>query len=238
MSYRNDICVVFCPGAFRVPQRQTEQNMPLELRFGSSKSILAQNRKSNVNKRPSPEQSLVLHTLHAHLAHLQQASVAPKQLLGLVSGSWDLALGLGEEIRMLGFCGVTRPTMVGGDKSASDAEVLEIRCILLGWVSNNTDGKKKVKQETAVGTKVRARVNVDLTVKSFIQHGSEPGEASLDVDVGVSTAKAYGFGETSNISESQMSDMLRKLICGGQKAELGSGVWCNAVRELEGKVFM
>ncbi|KAK2767603.1 hypothetical protein FQN54_003761 [Arachnomyces sp. PD_36] len=239
MSYRNDVCVIFHPGAFRIPQRQTDTNMPLELKFGSSKTLLAQNRKLKTNRQPSPEQSLVLQTLSAHLTQLPQASVAPKQLLGLISSSWDVALGLSEELRMLGFCGVTRPTMVAGeDKFSPDTKILKIRCILLGWVSNQADGKKKVKQEPAAQAKVRARVNIDLTIKAFIQQGSEPGDAALDVDIGVSATKAYGFSETSNTSESQMSDMLKRLICGGQKAEIGSGVWCKAVKELEGKVFM
>lgn len=237
MSYRNNICVVFCPGAFRVPRRQTDENMPLELKFGSSKSILGHTFKSSTKKQPTPEQSLILQTLQSHLTHVPQASVAPKQLLGLVSGSWDLALGLGEEIRMLGFCGVTRSTMSGGDdKSSTDSKMLKIRCILLGRMSESTDEKKKGKQEP--GTKVRARINIDLTVKTSIQHGPEPGDTKLDADIGVSATKAYGFADANNPSDTQMSDLMRQLVCGGQSAEIGTGVWCKAVRELEGKVFM
>src|SRR5690606_11550059 len=117
------------------------------------------------------------------------------------------------------------------DKSIPDTKMMKVRCILLGWVSTSADGKTKVKQEPAGGSKVRARVNIDLNVQTFIQRGPEPGDAKLEVDVGVSATKAYGFSNSINVSESQMSDLIKKHICGGQKAELGSGVWCKAVRE-------
>lgn len=140
---------------------------------------------------------------------------------------------------MLGFCGVTRPMMIdSGDNSSVDSNLLKIRCILLGWMSSPTDAKKKVKQEPAAETKVRARINIDLTISTLIKHGPEPGDAKLDVDIGVSATKAYGFAETTSPSENQMSDMLKELICGVQSAEIGSGVWCKAVRELERGVFM
>ena len=250
MSYHNDICLIFYPGAFLIPQRQTDKNMPLELRFGSPKSALTQPRKLSSARQPSPEQSLILHTLRAHLTQIPQSSIAPKHLLGLVSRSWDLALGLGEEIRMLGFCGVTRPTMVDDGSSNSETKIVKIRCILLGWVSNSVggvqDGKKKGKQQPTPAptvARVRARVNVDFVVKAAIHRNAseDPGDVKLDVDIDVSVSKAYGFSETSSasgISEAQMGHMLRKLIADGQKTVLGSGVWGTAVRELEGKVFV
>lgn len=140
---------------------------------------------------------------------------------------------------MLGFCGVTRPMMVySDDNSSADSNLLKIRCILLGWMSTNTDAKKPLKQEPAAETKVRARINIDLTIRTFMRHGPEPGDAKLDVDIGVSATTVYGFAEKNSPSETQMSDMLKKLICGDRRADIGSGVWCKAVRELGGEVFM
>ncbi|KAL2000052.1 hypothetical protein VTN02DRAFT_3615 [Thermoascus thermophilus] len=237
MRYRNELRILFHPGAFRVPHSaarsadgDTQMNMPLELTYSPSHAL------ASASSQLTPTKSLLLKSLRKHLASIPQSSVEPRQLLRFVSEAWDLAQTVEEEIRVLGFCGVTRLKLVD---DAEDGPLLRARCILLGGsaAAATTTPRKQPKE-------AKGRVDVDFTVKTRVGRdstdGGELGKLELDLDV-VAT-KVYGFGSNcgSGISESQMRDILRKEVQGKQQSsgrESRNGVWGRAVRELAGRVF-
>lgn len=210
-------------------------NMPLELTYSPSHAL------ASASSQLTPTKSLLLKSLRKHLASIPQSSVEPKQLLRFVSEAWDLAQTVEEEIRVLGFCGVTRLKLVD---DAEDGPLLRARCILLGDAipAATTTTPRKQPKETKTSQQ-NSRVDVDFTVKTHVgKDSNDSGElGKLELDIDVVATKVYGFGSNcgSGISETQMRDILRKAVRGKQSSgpESRNGVWGKAVRELAGRVF-
>jgi kinetochore protein Spc7/SPC105 len=224
MSYRDQLQLKFHPQAFAV-KNTTQTNFPLEL-ISKSKNI-------------SPIASLVLQSLQRHLSSIQQSRISPKQLLRFVTDAWNRMLGLENEARMLEFCGVTRLTLSGPDEKSLS---LRARCTLLGTASSSTPGRKGSAAKSTAGAK---RIDVDFSVRTRIQ--TENSDALpigyLDFDVDVLATKVYGFGSgnKSGLANADMKTILGKGLAkqnvDEDDAQLGNGVWCKAVRVLQGSVF-
>src|SRR5438034_4996403 len=156
-----------------------------------------------------------MHAMRTWLSHISQASISPKHLLKSLSRAWDIAIALSNEIRMLGFCGVTRAKTLG--IKSSEPALLKIRCILLGWsrISGSGDGTgTSLSQQT--GGKSRTRIDIDLVVKPRPTcKGADTTDIDLDIDVDVSVSKVYGFAndeQSDQISEVQIADLLSVAI--------------------------
>ncbi|PGH28109.1 hypothetical protein AJ80_00367 [Polytolypa hystricis UAMH7299] len=236
-------------------------NMPLTLSY--SPDSRRSGGRGSASASPSPEKALILHALRIRTSHISQASVSPRELLASVSRAWEMAINLSHETRMLGYCGISRSKTV--EVKPSEPALLKVRCMLLGWTSGQQQEQQSKDSSTATtgqadnGGKTRARIDVDFTVKP-----KQPSQASSDegivADVGivvdVSARKVYGFGDwvgnggsssssaSSRLSEQHIGEVLSKAIQrkggDGEDAEmllLGKGVWKDAVKRLERRVF-
>lgn len=234
MLYRNQLQLVFSPGAFytgKAGKKPETPEVPVELRY--------QPRDTKKSTTPTPQlssiASLVLKSLQKHLSAINQPSTSPRDMLRFVSEAWDLVLNLEEETRMLEFCGVTKLTLLEAEEKPS----LRARCTLLGAPASSKTNRK--------GNTAR-RIDIDFAVKTRVlqKHKNEIGVMDLETDV-IAT-KVYGFGSSnqSGLSEDQMRDIIYQELGAGKKSksaqdasavQLGNGVWCRAVRSLTGTVF-
>lgn len=222
MAYRDQLQLKFYPGAFssRNSGQDDKKNSPLEL---------TSQKKANI----SPIASLVLDSLQRYLATVQQSTVAPKEVLGLISSAWDRTVGLENEARMLEFCGVTRLTL---SKPEDGSLSLRARCTLLGNISTPSSKRKSLPKNN--NTK---RIDVDFMVRTCIDKpAADSNIGSLDFNTEVLATKVYGFGtgNKSGLSDKELQSILGKGL--SQKdgdTQLGNGVWCEAVRALTASVF-
>lgn len=166
-----------------------------------------------------------------------------------MSRAWDKAINLGDEIRALDYCGITRAKAI--EANPSEPTLLEIRCIVLGWSPKTTAPEpagSETKQKSTSGSgnkdgKVRARIDIDFTVKPrpAPHNGTDIPVMDIDVDVDVSASIIYGSVSPyeGNTGEAQIGDMLGKIIQQKQApgVELGGGVWRDAVKKFEKGVF-
>ncbi|PGH29693.1 kinetochore protein Spc7 [[Emmonsia] crescens] len=255
MRYRNELQVDFYPGAFNLKQSaaescgrrssQANKNLPISLRYSPSVAHGTRHASSS----PSPEKSLVLHALRMRASQLPQSSITPRQFLASMSRAWDKAINLGDEIRALDYCGITRAKAI--EANPSEPTLLEIRCIVLGWSPKTTAPEpagSETKQKSTSGSgnkdgKVRARIDIDFTVKPrpAPHNGTDIPVMDIDVDVDVSASIIYGSVSPyeGNTGEAQIGDMLGKIIQQKQApgVELGGGVWRDAVKKFEKGVF-
>lgn len=223
MSYRGQLQIKFCPGAFATKKSAAEKtNLPLEVNSIKGKPI-------------SLIASLVLQSLQRHLATIQQSTTTPKQLLRFISSAWDRTVGLENEARMLEFCGLTRLTL----SDPSDASLsLRARCTLLSNAAvSSTPGRKGA----AVKNNGAKRIDVDFTVRTRIDTEVMDMKpiGSLDFDIDVIATKVYGFGagNKSGLSGTELQGILGKGMVRKDGQTLGNGVWCKAVQMLTGSVF-
>ena len=136
-----------------------------------------------------------------------------------------MAYSLKQEIQMLDFCGVTRCKTV--DTNPSEPALLKVRCILLGQRPTSTAGKRA------------ERLDIDFSVKPRgVGNADSVPSVEVDIDVDVSVSKIYGFGEGPQVPEAKICDFLTKIIqSDGNRTRFGDGVWRDAVKELEKKLF-
>ena len=243
MSYRNQLQLMFHPGAFHTgtaSKNPDTTNMPLELRYRPRDT------KTFTPPTPqlSPIASLVLKSLQSHLNTIHQSTTAPRHMLRFISEAWDLVLNLEEETRMLEFCGVTKLNLL----EVEDKPSLRARCTLLGA---NPSSKKAPQNGKGKGNGTR-RIDIDFAVKTHVlqKHKSDANGARsigvMDLETDVIATKIYGFdsGNQGGISEDQMRDILCQQIGASGKSkdvkagvQLGDGVWSRAVRMLTGTIF-
>ncbi|OAX82214.1 hypothetical protein ACJ72_03435 [Emergomyces africanus] len=254
MRYRDELQVDFYPGAFNLkqptatsPGRRSSQangNLPINVSF--SPSVTHATRHPNIS--PSPEKDLVLHALRMRASQLPQSSITPRQFLVSISRAWDKAIKLGDEIRALDFCGITRAKAIG--VNPSEPTLLQIRCMVLGWPTATTNlestrGETAQKSTSDSGSKddnVRVRIDVDFTVKPRPAHnGPDTTDMDIDLDIDVSASIIYGSVGSyyGNTGEAQIGDLLGKMIQQKQAPGfgLGAGVWRDAVKKFERSVF-
>ncbi|KAJ5551474.1 hypothetical protein N7461_006172 [Penicillium sp. DV-2018c] len=223
MAYRDQLQLEFYPGALACKNsvQDEKKNHPMELT-------------PQKNATMSPIASMVLHSLQRHLTTIQQSTVAPKQLLKFISSAWDRTVGLENETRMLGYCGVTRLTL---SKPEQGSLSLRARCTLLDNAGVSTAARKGAAPERD-GAR---RIDVDFTVRTRIDKANADNTVgSLEFDVDVLATKIYGFGtgNKSGLSDKELKNILGKGL--GREngdVQLGNGVWCKAVRSLTGSVF-
>jgi kinetochore protein Spc7/SPC105 len=221
MSYRGDLRISFYPKRFRVPNSEPQSilasvDAPLELTMTAPTQL-------------SPIKSLVLSCLRSNLGTIQPSIVTPKQLLHFLSQAWNLGLSLEEEIRVLEFCGVTKPKLIRKGAQAS----LKTRCIVLGDLTS-VPGTAKLARH-------KGRIDVDIIITPHVRKTTgDLGKFELDSDVVVS--KVYGFGSDNSVgmSETQMRDLIWKIIENKNNShlELETSTWGKAVRELAAQVFL
>ena len=233
MFYRNQLQLVFYPGAFytgTAGKTLETPEIPVELRY--------QPRDTKKSTIPTPQlssiASLVLKSLQTHLSTINQPTTSPRDMLRFVSEAWDLVLNLEEEIRMLEFCGVTKLTLL----ESEDKPSLRARCTLLGAPPSLKNSRK--------GSSAR-RIDIDFAVKTRVLQQKKNEIGVMDVETDVIATKVYGFGSSnqSGLSEDQMRDIIYQELGAGNKnkgtkdagVQLGNGVWCRAVRSLTGTVF-
>ncbi|PGH13558.1 hypothetical protein AJ79_03551 [Helicocarpus griseus UAMH5409] len=245
MRYRDELQVEFYPGTFNIKRAssnrrssQLNKNLPLDLTY--SPKVAQGSRQASDG--PPPEKALVLHALRSRASHLSQASITPRQFLSSISRAWDKATRLGDEIRALGYCGITRAKVV--EVQPSEPTLLEIRCMVLGYTTTSepSGDETKRKSPSTNDSRVRARIDVDLTAKPRpASNRSDTPDMDIDVDIDVSASVIYGSVSQfeGRTGEARIGDMLGKMI--QQKnapgAELGGGVWRDAVRKFERRVF-
>ncbi|KLJ12115.1 hypothetical protein EMPG_12760 [Blastomyces silverae] len=254
MRYRNELQVDFYPGAFNFKQSTAalsggrsspaNKNLPITLNYSPSVTHGARHASSS----PSPEKALVLHALRTCASQLPQSSISPRQFLASISRAWDKAISLGDEIRALDYCGITRAKAI--EAKPSEPTLLEIRCMVLGWSSTttapeSTGGDAEQISPSKSGNmdgKVRARIDVDFTVKPrSAQSGKDTPDMDIDVDIDVSASIIYGSLSSykGDAGQAPIGDMLEKIIQQKQApgAKLGGGVWRDAVKKFERRVF-
>ncbi|OJD24056.1 hypothetical protein ACJ73_04586 [Blastomyces percursus] len=258
MRYRNELQVDFYPGAFNLKQPTealpggrfslANKNLPITLTY--SPIVTHGARHAHTSSNPSPEKALVLHALRMCASQLPQSSISPRQFLASMARAWDKAISLGDEIRALDYCGITRAKAI--EAKPSEPTLLEIRCMVLGWSSATTapesiggDAKQKISPSKSgnVNGKVRARVDVDFTVKPRpARSGKDTPGMDIDVDIDVSASIIYGSLSSyeGDAGQAQIGDMLEKIIIQQKqapKAKLGGGLWRDAVKKFERRVF-
>ncbi|KAM5456786.1 hypothetical protein MaudCBS49596_001027 [Microsporum audouinii] len=191
----------------------------------------------SVAVKPSPEFSLILNAIRARISHSTRTPISFKSFLSSIARSWETAKSLREEIRMLGYCGVITTKPAGPDPSKPT--LLNIRCTLLGWVKDK-DRPARIDLYHNKGERTRARIDIDFTVKPNNQSKqADCSNADIDIDVDVTACRVYGFGglNGSQTPDSQLSDMLAKLMDKSPKS-FGSGLWRATVKTVEEKVFL
>lgn len=247
MRYRNELQVDFYPGTFSLKRSaavsasrrssQTNKYQPINLSYSPT-----------VTSSPSPEKSLVLHALRMRASQLPQSNITPRQFLASISRAWDRAISLGDEIRALDYCGITKAKAI--ESNPSEPTLLEIRCIIIGRSSKTTAPEStgsEMKRTSPSGSgnisgKARTRIDIDFTVKPRLTHnGTDTLDMDVDVDIDVSASIIYGSVSSyeGGVGESRIGDMLGKIIQQKQApgVKLGGGVWRDAVKKFERRVF-
>lgn len=223
MLYQHQLQLKFYPGSFSIDSgnQGPKANAPVELTYHP---------KDGVNGPLSSIKLLILKSLQSYLATIDQSRVSPKQLLQFVSVAWDVASNAQEEVRMLGFHGVTNLRLMEVDDKPS----LRARCTLLGSVAPLDPG-------TDSRTNTTSRIDVDFAVTTRILEITEESPLGiLDIQTEVIASKVYGFGTDNGtgLSEKEMRSILSKELKGKRKGvQFGSGVWSSAVQMLSGRVF-
>ncbi|OJD18125.1 hypothetical protein AJ78_01843 [Emergomyces pasteurianus Ep9510] len=254
MRYRDELQVEFYPGAFNLKQstaaspgrRSSQANRNMAINVSYSPSVTHGTR--HASGSPPPEKDLVLHALRMRASQLPQSSITPRHFLASISRAWDKAIRLGDEIRALDFCGITRAKAI--EANPSEPTLLHVRCMVLGWFpaacrleSTGRETKQTSTPESGgKNDKVRARIDVDFTVKVRpVHNGPDAPDMDIDVDIDVSASVIYGSVGSSygNMGESQIGDMLGKMIQQQQApgVRLGGGVWRDAVKKFESRMF-
>ncbi|KAL4746613.1 hypothetical protein BDW72DRAFT_30932 [Aspergillus terricola var. indicus] len=235
MVYRHQLQLKFYPASFYIEGEgkdslSQKKNTPIEL------SYCPENEKRPIRARPlSPIMLLILKSLQDHIATITQSKLTSKQLLHFVSEAWDLASRAEEEVRMLGFHGVTNLQLSKLEKPS-----LRARCTLLGTVpppADSTPSSRSQKQSNG-----NCRIDVDFAVTTRIVERDDGNALGvLDIQTEVIASKVYGFGtdNSKGLSEKEMRSILSKELRGYSKSgvKFGSGVWSKAVQMLEGRVF-
>ncbi|KAL1957613.1 hypothetical protein VTO42DRAFT_5724 [Malbranchea cinnamomea] len=245
LRYRGELFVDFQPGAFSLQQSKggrrsskSSRDLLLSLRYSpeSSSSVKSKHVTS------TPEKALMLHAMRSRLTQLIQGSMHPKTFLAGISRTWDTAYALKKEIQMLGFCGVTRCRSVGTNDS--EPRLLKVRCILL-----NPQRRPSVIPGAAQRHEqnLESRIDIDFTVKPRpVGSTDTPTGVDVDIDVDISASKVYGFGSgmdhLSQVPEAKICDFLNKIVQPsehgrGSRVQFGNGLWRDAVKELERKIF-
>ncbi|KAF3480634.1 uncharacterized protein GIQ15_05981 [Arthroderma uncinatum] len=190
-----------------------------------------------VTAKPSPEVSLVLNAIRTRILHSTQISVSPKLFLNSIAKSWGIAASLREEIRMLGYCGITTTKSAG--INPSEPTLLKVRCMLLGWVGDKKTPSVDQSQSDKDG-RIRVRIDIDFTVKPK-NHSKQLEDLSFDIgiDVDASASRVYGLDNCSDSSksDSHLSDFLAKSI-DKSPVTLGNGLWRAAVKALGENIFL
>ena len=148
--------------------------------------------------RPQPlttEKRFFLQIVRAQLQCLQQPQVKVKDLLAFVAESWTAACAIAQEVKVLGICYITEPTITSDEVMAVRSSIL-LRSM-------------RTKVEVAFEVKVR----------------SGEGVSALHVSVKAGARVCYGEA----LKEKKMGEFLESKMKGVE----GSGVWAEAVRELE-----
>ncbi|KAK2749898.1 hypothetical protein FQN57_005315 [Myotisia sp. PD_48] len=196
------------------------------------------------SKQP-PEIALFLHAMRARLSQLTCIPDSPKPILHSIASTWKRSQLLREEIRLLGYCGVTHSQAI--EPNISEPTLLKVRCMLLGHMNNTASPSSGsgMHQKFEEKMKAQARVDVEFNIKLKMMNVTADDASNLgidvDVDVDVSAISIYGFGNTKSVkmSDSQMSDFLANSI--HQKSQLqvtfGRGLWKSAVNALEKNIF-
>lgn len=234
MSYQDQLQLKFYPGLLHIDSNKDslpnpKSDTPIELSYCPGNGM-----KSNARAhRISPISLLILKSLQAHVARVNQSKITPKQLLRFISEAWDLASNVEEEARMLGFHGVTNLQLADNKENSS----LRARCTLLGTVISSDSATVK-----SHPSKNKSRIDVDFAVTTRIPESKDESDiGTLDIQTEVLASKIYGFGtdNSTGLSEKEMRSILSKELRGHNKsgAKLGNGVWSKAVQMLSGKVF-
>ncbi|KAI1947486.1 hypothetical protein LOZ57_003215 [Ophidiomyces ophidiicola] len=237
MRYNDELRLDFHPAMFRVSSASKHQNsqlgdFPVTLSYSP---LSTRNLCSTISNAP-PEICLMLHALRTRLSHATHSSISPKTLLSGISQTWDIASSLRNEIRMLGYCGITKSKNI--ELNVSEPALLKTRCIFLGFQPTATPKKTDPASQMS---KFQARIDIDFTIKPrpIINKGNqdEPG-VGIDVDIDVSASKIYGFTSDS-VSEQELSEALMSFIQrqDGKGKKFGHGLWRDAVKDLGNKVF-
>ncbi|KAK2865105.1 hypothetical protein FQN49_003909, partial [Arthroderma sp. PD_2] len=186
---------------------------------------------------PSPEVSLILNAIRTRISPSTQVPVSPKLFLNSIAKSWGIATSLREEVRMLGYCGIITTKLIGVDPS--EPTLLNVRCMLLGWVKGNNTLEGADQSQSDKNGKTRARIDIDFSVKPK-NLGKQVEDSSIDVDIDVdaSASRVYGFDgcKDSQTSDSHLGDLLVKLMEKSPNS-FGDGLWRSAVKCLEEKIF-
>ncbi|KAG5302074.1 chromosome segregation protein [Histoplasma ohiense] len=254
MRYRNELQVDFYPGTFSLKRsaavstgrRSSQTNKYLPINLSYSPTVTRGTR--HETRSPSPEKSLVLHALRMRASQLPQSNITPRQFLASISRAWDRAISLGDEIRALDYCGITKAKAI--ESNPSEPTLLEIRCIIIGRSAKTTapestgsEIKRKSPSESGnISGKARTRIDIDFTVKPRLTHnGTDTLDMDVDVDIDVSARIIYGSVSSyeGGVGESRIGDMLGKIIQQKQApgVKLGGGVWRDAVKKFERGVF-
>lgn len=245
MRFRDQLRLSFYPGAFCMPgTTDGKQNMPLSLVYSPGDN---QKFTDASNPHLSPISSLVLKSLQNHVATIQQATIAPKELLRFVSETWDRVLDLEEEARMLQYCGVTRLDITEENDGNGNKPYLRARCTLLSRKSPGAQTTSTKRRKSFAASEKRKRVDVDFVIRTRIESSGPGGTiGTMGFETDVTATKVYGFGpgaDESGLSEGQMRDVLCKELGlsseeeKGVSQQLGEGAWWKAVQALDGIVF-
>ncbi|EAS29299.3 chromosome segregation protein [Coccidioides immitis RS] len=235
MRYSNELRLDFHPAAFT---SQQSKDLAMTLSYAPEAT-----RGSITNgPNPTPEIALVLHALRTRISHLTQ-SVSPKAFLSDISQTWNTISSLRNEIHMLDYCGVTKLKTV--EANPGEPALLKVRCILLGFRTEIRRKKRSASMPIVpAGNRSKARIDVDFTIKprpTAVKGADAEPSIDVDVDIDVYGSKVYGFSneDASDMSEEQIGEFLMQLIQrqDGRAKQFGRGLWRDAVKELEGKVF-
>ncbi|KAK2772099.1 hypothetical protein FQN53_004778 [Emmonsiellopsis sp. PD_33] len=254
MRYRDELQVDFYPGAFNIKRpasssarrsSQPNKNLPVALSYAPNAAQGAH----HTNQVPPPEKALILHALRMRTSNISQAAITPRQFLASISRAWDKAINVGNEIRALGYCGITRAKAID---VKSEPALLETRCMVLGWSTTasaattaeteNETTKHKRRSCTVESTRERARIDVDFIVKPR-PASNETYPVDMDIDIDIDVAVSVVYGSVNNGGEAQIGEFLGKMVNGqntapGSGMQLGGGVWRDAVRKFERRVFV
>jgi kinetochore protein Spc7/SPC105 len=243
MNYRKELRLDFNPKAFSTTQAKNarrslkpDADLQLALTYVPESSRGA---KLSSNIAPPAEKGLMLHALRVRLSQISPGSTSqPKALLASISKTWDTACSLQNEIRLLEYCGVTRRKIT--ESKQFQPTLLIVRCILLGQLPTT----KTEEAETQTGNSSASRLDIDFKVKPrlLVDGTSQSSDMEIDIDVDVSVCKVYGFQHdaerSARFSEGKIREYLHKVIQSGGGVQFGSGLWLDAVKSLEKKLFM
>jgi hypothetical protein len=260
MRYRDELQVVFSPDPLtsNAPKkRQDPDPTRVELSY-------CPKGKEQCSQRVAPltaVKEFILGMLRDQLIGKIPRPGTVKQFLLSISNGWDLAYSLQEEIRLLGFNGMTTVILNQPDSQLS----LKARCMLVGSIVNHGASplsprrKAKASQKDSQESKGhQARVDVDFTLTAPESRRSEQPNPDMNIVVN----KVYGFENDDDdyeadppgsrdvyLSETQMQELVYKTVkMASQSASsgteevkgpsvLGQGLWSHAVGILAGRVF-